>query len=103
LNWFASHIWVAPLSVAIYLACSAGGVALLNLNLPKLLEQIVSILVAPGVLAILVFNPILKKFGLTTGDWATAPTFPALLIIVFAYALCAWLIAIAVVKLFAAK
>lgn len=65
----------AALLTALYLALSVAAVASFNQGLPPALEQLLSLLAAPGLFLILIWTPLLRPFGLVTGEWLSAPSF----------------------------
>lgn len=84
------HPWIAPAIVAGYFVLSIGLLYLLNIGVPMWLEQLISAFAAPAVLSIVLWNPVLKPLGLTTGEWFTAPSLPASVAIVAFYTLVAF-------------
>lgn len=84
------HPWVAPALVAGYFVLSIGLLYLLNVGVPMWLEQLISAFAAPAVMSIVLWNPVLRPLGLTTGEWFTAPSLLASLSIVAFYTLLAF-------------
>ena len=92
MRFLFKYPWVVPAIVAGYFVLSIGMLSLINIGVPMWLEQLISAFAAPAVLSIVVWNPILKPLGLTTGEWFTAPSLPIFFIIVVVYALVAFAI-----------
>jgi hypothetical protein len=77
---------VAAGITAAYFVLSIGAVASFALGPPRWLEQCLSGLAAPAVLLLLVWNPMLRPLGLTSGEWFAVPSWPACLLIIAIYA-----------------
>jgi len=77
--------WAAGITVA-YFALSLGAVWSFSLDPPPWLEQGLSVLAAPALLLLLVWNPLLRPLGLTSGEWIVGPSGPACVLIILLYA-----------------
>jgi hypothetical protein len=74
------------LGAAFYLVACAGVLASFNLGLPSWLELTLSALIAPGIIAVTAWNPVLRLLGLTSGEWIAVPSAPGFLLVVLVYA-----------------
>ena len=50
------------------------------------LELALSVLIAPGLLAVTAWTPLLRAPGLTSGEWLVAPSVPGFVLVVLVYA-----------------
>ena len=66
-------VWVAS-SVAAWLLVSLTILYSFNLGMPMALEQALSLLAAPALLALGAWTPLLRPLGLTTGQWWALPS-----------------------------
>lgn len=82
-------LWQAPAAVAGYLCGCALLLASFNLNLPAWLEAGLSLLIAPGLFALLAPVPLLKAVGLASGDGVAGPSLAGFVLLVVSYALVA--------------
>lgn len=76
----------AALGAAGYLVACAAIMASFNLGLPAWLEFVLSLLIAPGLIAVTACAPLLRGLGLTSGEWLVAPSAPGFLLVVLVYA-----------------
>ncbi|WP_257451073.1 hypothetical protein [Archangium lipolyticum] len=77
--------WAAGITVA-YFVLSLGSVWSFSLGPPAWLEQGLSLLAAPALLLLLVWNPLLRPLGLTSGEWVVGPSGPACVLLILMYA-----------------
>ena len=94
----AAHPWIAAFVVAGYFLTAAGLMSLLNRGVSGWLEQIISAFSAPAMIGLLVWNPLLRRLGLTDGEWIRIPSPWAFVVIVAFYALLAYLISAVVAR-----
>jgi len=76
----------AALGAVGYLVVCAAVMASFNLGLPAWLELALSVLIAPGLLAVTAWTPLLRALGLTSGEWLAAPSAPGFVLVVLVYA-----------------
>ena len=80
----------AALGVSAYLAGCAAILASFNLGLPAWLEQALSLLIAPGMIAVTAWTPLLRALGLAGGEWLVAPSAAGFALVVLLYAVIAY-------------
>lgn len=100
MKFLLTHTWVTPAIVAGYFVLSIGLLYLLNFGLPNWLEQIISAFITPAILLIALWNPLLRPLGLTTGEWYTAPTLPAAVVIIAIYTITTFAVVILAKRFF---
>lgn len=79
--------WWAAIAVVAYLVSTVGVFGLIDCGVPPWLEASLSLVAAPGVFALLLWVPVLKRIGLTQGEWVTVPDPFGFLMITALYAL----------------
>ena len=77
--------WIAAFATAGYFVCTAGVFRLFNLGISRGLEQVLSLLVAPAVLLLGLWDPVLKRLGMSKGEWFAVPDLPAFIALVVFY------------------
>ncbi|MBQ5938413.1 MULTISPECIES: hypothetical protein [unclassified Massilia] len=77
---------LAAALTAAYFGAAIGAVASFNLGLPPWLEQALSLLAAPAVLLLLVWNPVLRPLGLLHGEAVALPKGWVCVLLVLLYA-----------------
>lgn len=73
--------------ISYYLLTVLGLLLLKHKHLSGLSEQIVSLFMAPGILSLTLWNPVLRPLGLTDGELWVAPQWHVSLLIIGLYAL----------------
>lgn len=87
---------LAALLTAAYFSLGLGSLQLLALQPPGWLEQLISLFAAPAVVLLVVWVPLLRPFGLTSGEYLVLPNGCSTVVLVAlytlaVYALVAWL------------
>lgn len=82
--------WISAVATAAYFMLTAGVFQLLNWGVPSWLEQILSFSVAPAAMLLTVWNPVLKRLGLTQGEWIVVPGPIAFFLLMMFYAVVAY-------------
>jgi hypothetical protein len=80
----------AAIGVIVWLGFSVGALASFNLDLPPATERLLSALAFPGIIAITLWNPLLRPFGLTRGEWFVLPSPLGCLLIIIIYTILAY-------------
>lgn len=91
--------WFAAAATVAYLLATVGAFRLIDWGVPAWLESVLSALATPGVLALLVWAPLLKRLGLARGEMVTVPSPLAFALICVLYAVIAFGVASLVVRL----
>ncbi|UMR29141.1 hypothetical protein MJ904_18855 [Massilia sp. MB5] len=81
---------MAAIATAAYFVLSIGALRAFAFDLPAELEQVLSMLAAPAMVLLLVWNPILHPLGLTSGEWVMAPNGAITLLIIALYSALAY-------------
>lgn len=76
----------AALGAAGYLVACAAAIASFNLGLPAWLELALSLLIAPGLIAVSAWTPLLRGLGLASGEWLVGPSALGFALVVVVYA-----------------
>lgn len=84
---------LAAAITAAYFLLAIGAVRAFALGLPGWLEQALSVLAAPGIIALLAWNPVFAPLGMTAGEAVVVPTLLPCLLIIALYAGLAYLVA----------
>lgn len=90
----------AALATALYFVLSVAALVSFNLGLPAALEQLLSLLAAPALVLMGLWTPLLRPFGLASGEWLAAPTLPGALLLIALYAALAYLATLLALRLF---
>jgi hypothetical protein len=91
--------WIAAAATAGYFVATAGVFQLFNWGVPRAVEQVLSLLVSPAVLAMGLWTPLLRRFGWARGEWFSAPTLPGFVLLTLGYSLLAFVLATLLVRL----
>jgi hypothetical protein len=78
--------WVVAGLVVGYFAFTALVFKLFNWGVPAAVEQVLSAVVAPAVLLLALWTPLLKRLGWAQGEWFSVPSPPGFLLLVLVYA-----------------
>ena len=81
---------LAALLTVAYFGLGLAALQLLALQPPNWLEQLISLFAAPAVILLSLWNPLLKRFGLTSGEWFVMPGLGASVVLIALYALLAF-------------
>jgi hypothetical protein len=92
--------WIAAALTGGYFVATAGVFGLFNLGVSRGVEQVLSWLVAPAVLLMGLWSPLLKRVGWSKGEWFSAPTLPGFVVLTLFYAALAFVVVAAIGKLF---
>lgn len=92
--------WIAAAVTAGYFVVTAGVFRLFNIGVPRALEQALSLLVTPAVLLMGLWDPVLKRLGWSKGEWFAVPSLPGFVALLLFYALLAFVLTAALVRLF---
>lgn len=79
--------WVSAVAVVAYLLATVGAFKLIGRGVPPWLEAAISLAAAPGVFALTVWVPLLKRIGLTRGEMVTVPDPIGFVLVTALYAL----------------
>lgn len=78
--------WIAAAATGAYLMLSVGVLRLFDRGVPSWLEGLLSLLVAPAFALLTLWNPLLRRLGLSRGEWVIAPSPLAFVVLVVLYA-----------------
>lgn len=90
--------WIAAAATGAYLVLSVGALRLFDRGIPSWLEGLLSLLAAPAFVLLTVWNPLLRRLGLTRGEWVVAPSPLAFAVLVVFYAAVAFALTWIVVR-----
>jgi len=82
--------WIAAAVTTGYFVATAGVFWLFNVGVPRWLEQVLSLLVAPAVLLMGLWDPLLKRLGWSKGEWFAVPSAAGFVALTLFYALLAF-------------
>jgi hypothetical protein len=82
--------WLASAITISYFVASVGLIRLLEFSVPAWLEQIISLVAAPGIILLTIWNPVLKRLGMVSGEWVVVPSIGGFLVLVSGYAIIAY-------------
>lgn len=78
---------------AAYFVFSLGVLAAFNLGLPIWLEHALSIVIAPAIVLLVAWNPVLRPLGMVSGEWVVGPNAWGCVLLIGAYSALAYLVA----------
>ncbi len=78
---------------------SVSALRLFERGIPSWLEGVLSLLAVPAFALLTVWNPLLRRLGLTRGEWVVAPSPLAFALLVILYATVAFALTWVVVRL----
>ena len=81
---------LAALLTAAYFCLGLAAPQLLAFQPPNWFEQLISLFAAPAVILLTLWNPLLQRFGLTSGEWFVMPSLGASVALIALYALLAF-------------
>ena len=76
---------IAAAATVGYMLASVGLIWTLNLGIPHFIEQFFSLLAAPALLIMLIWVPLLRKLGMTSGELYVGPNFIGLVLLLIFY------------------
>lgn len=79
--------WVSAIAVVGYLLATVGAFKWISRGVPPWLEASLSLVATPGVFALTVWVPLLKRLGLTRGEMVTVPDPLGFVLVAALYAL----------------